>query len=881
MLMLRGDRQSRDRQKKFSSSIHGNSLSLFLASFAPLREKCISPAAPKYLRDPLILPTLGLAAGILAAHYLDFSTKESASALLAFLIFALAPTTNWLRQTCILLTVFFTGALTESFHRPGPAPTIDTGPREIMILEGCVVEPTVFSQTREQFILELAPGARARVTFNLDDNETPQRLNYGQRVEIEARIRPPHNYNNPGSFDYALYLARQQIYWTATMARHTTPRILPGRCGSRFWSVIYALRTSAIDRIEKLYPGDGYSTGMMEAILIGEKSKLEKVWTENFRRTGTYHTLVIAGFHVTILAGCLLFLLRICMLDEIPALGITVAAAWLYALVSGCNAPAVRAAAGFTLYAIARFFFRRGSVLNLLALVAILYLLWDPDQLFDAAFQLSFLCVAAIGALAVPLLQATSVPLARALKNPTQIDADPHLEPRAAQFRVELRLIAETVHPIALAPLALLCRLTLFAYELAVVSTVVQIGLALPMAEYFHRVSFSGFSSNLIVTPLMGALVPVGFLAIFTGWHWTAALAGAMLNISAKVVNWHVRFDPNWRIPDPPLWLALTFVASLIALSLLIHQKYLRWPALASVLALFTLLIWRPFRAEIPRHALELTAIDVGQGDSLLVLFPDGAKMLIDGGGLLTYGSQKRRTSLDTGEDVVSPYLWSRGIRRLDIVVATHAHEDHIGGLPAILENFRPRELWVGAHPQQALLDRAKRLQIPVIYQHSENTFDLSGARIKILSPPPDFPPTKAINNDSLAFRITFGARSFLLTGDMEKPMEGRLLTENADLHSDVLKVGHHGSKTSTIQPFLDAVSPSIALISDGFENSFGHPHKDVLARLENRHAAVLRTDLDGLITIRTDGQHVSIDTFGWSKGASWFGPVWTPDLVH
>ena len=820
------------------------------------------------MRDPLILPALGLAAGILAAHTLDFSTKESALALLPFIIFAVIAQSPLLRKTCAFLAIFFAGALTECYHRPGPTPAIDAGSREIMILEGCVVEPTVFSQNREQFTLELDPGARARVSFNLDDDAAPQRLDYGTRVEIEARIRPPHNYNNPGSFDYALYLARQKIFWTATMARHTTPRILPGRCGSRFWSFIYALRISAVDRIEKLYAGDAYSTGMMEAVLIGEKSKLEKVWTDNFRRTGTYHTLVIAGFHVTILAGCLLFLLRVCLLAELPALAFTVLAAWLYALVSGANAPAVRAAAGFTLYAVARFFFRRGRVLNLLALVAILYLLWDPEQLFDAAFQLSFLCVAAIGAFVAPLLQATSILLARALKNPSQVEADVHLPSRAAQFRVELRLLAETIHSIALIPLALLIRLAIFAYELAMISTVVQIALALPMAEYFHRVSFSGFSSNLIVSPLMGALVPVGFLAIFTGWHWTATLAGAMLKASARVVEWHAHMEPNWRIADPPLWLAFAFVASLIALALFFQKKYLRWPAFAAVVTLFTLLIRQPFPAEIP-HTLELTAIDVGQGDSLLVVFPNGAKMLIDGGGLLTYASQKRRPGLDTGEDVVSPYLWSRGIRSLDIVAATHAHADHIGGLPAILDNFHPHELWVGANPQPALLEHAKRLHIAVICQHAEPAFDLSGARIQILSPPQDFPPTKNVNNDSLAFRIAFGARSFLLTGDMERPMEGRLLSERADLHADVLKVGHHGSKTSTIQPFLDAVSPTIAVISDGFENSFGHPHKDVLARLQGRHTAVLRTDLDGVITIRTDGRHIT-----WSKGTSQLSPV-------
>jgi len=884
------------------------------------------------VRDPLIPAVLGIAAGIFTAHYLDVSTKESALALSAFSAFALAATSGWLRKTAAFLAVFFAGCLTESLNRPPNPPTIDATSKEIMILEGCVVEPTVFSKDREQFTLELAEGARARVTFNLDDEAPPQRLDYGTRVEIEARIRPPHNYSNPGSFDYALYLARQKIYWTATMARHSTARLLPGRCGSRFWSIIYKIRTAAVDRIEKLYPGlnqaDAYSTGMMEAVLIGEKSKLEKVWIENFRRTGTYHTLIIAGFHVTILAGCLLFLLRICNLNPTQALAITCLAAWLYALVSGGNAPAVRAAAGFTLYAIAKFFFRRGRVLNLLSAVAIMYLLYDPAQLFDAAFQLSFLCVAVIGAFAAPLLNATSIPIARALKDPAAVDADPHLPPRSAQFRVELRLIAETIHPIVLTPLAFFLRVALFAYELAVVSTVVQIGLALPMALYFHRVSFSGFSSNLIVTPLMGALVPVGFLAIFTGWHAPAALAAEMLNISSKVVNWHAKLDPNWRIPDPPMWLALSFLASLIILAIFLTNKYLRWPALAAAVALFTLLIWQPFpnqnpcqspnnpspcqssnnpsasqspnRLNLPPcgaaipggsrlssrlssnclNTLELTAIDVGQGDSLLVIFPNGLRMLIDGGGHLQFG-RPRRSTFDPGEDVVSPYLWSRGIARLDIVIATHAHQDHIGGLPAILENFRPKELWVGANPQPALLENAARLNIKVINQHAEPPFNLSGAQIEILSPPADFPPTKAVNNDSLAFRIRYGARSFLLTGDMEKPMEARLLSLGQDLHADVLKVAHHGSKTSTIQPFLDAVAPSIALISDGFENSFGHPNKDVLTRLHDRHSAVLRTDLDGLITVRTDGQHLIMDTTRWSNGSHVAGSVWTPNLIQ
>jgi competence protein ComEC len=855
------------------------------------------------MRDPLILPLFALVCGILLGRAAGFSRFDAAWPWVVFLVLAAltARRSRWLRRTCVALALLFTGVMAETWHRPGPPPQIDAGMRETVLLEGCVVEPSAFSNDREQFTLELDRGARARVSLALedersalenersalederrarDDNRLAQRFEYGQRVEVEARIRPPRNFHNPGSFDYAGYLARQKIFWTATMTRGSQAKVLPGRCGSRAMAAVFALREAALDRIEKLYAGDEYTTGMMEAVLIGETSKLEKIWTVNFRRTGTFHALVISGAHVVVLAGVLMFLLRVCAVPEIPALTVTAGAAWLYALVSGFSPPVARAAAGFTMYLIARFFFRRGRVMNLLAAVAIAYLLWDPGELLDASFQLSFLSVAAIGALAAPLLERACAPLLRGLRGIASIDADPHLEPRVAQFRVEVRLAAETLHfwtrlPLRwmLEPLGWMLRTALFAFEMAVISTVIQIGLALPMAEYFHRISFTGLTANLIIVPLLEAVVPIGFFAIFSGWSWTAAVAGWLLKIAARTADWHARIEPSWRVSDPPLWLALGFTAALIAFSLLVrHRRGRRYSAMA-VLALFALLLWQPWPAKITPGTLELTAIDVGQGDSLLVVFPEGRRMVIDGGGVLQFGRRQRKPNLDTGEDVVSPYLWSREIRRIDILVATHAHEDHSGGLAALLENFRPRELWVGANPAPALVERAGQLHIRTVAMHAPASFDFSGARIEVLSPPADYAAKTPGNNDSLAFRIAYGARSFLLTGDMERPMEQRLLDDQrlgyADtLHADVLKVGHHGSKTSTTEPFLEAVSPTVAVISAGYGNSFGHPHRDILARLAERHAAILRTDLDGLVTIRTDGRGLTLDRMSWHESS-------------
>jgi competence protein ComEC len=826
------------------------------------------------VRDPLIPPLIAVACGILFSRLFQFSTIEAAWPVAAFFALALAG----LRRINLLLALVFIGAFFEAWHRPGPPPEIDFAARETMIVEGCVVEPTVFSANREQFTLEIDRGARARVSLALKDGQSPQKLDYGQPVEIEARLRRPHNYNNPGSFDYAAYLARQNIYWTASMTTGSQAQILPGRCGSRFMAAVFALRVAALHRIEKLYGEDSYSTGMMEAVLIGETSKLEKIWTEDFRRTGTFHALVISGVHVTVLAGVLLFLLRIVMIPEIPALTATAAAAWLYALVSGFSPPVVRAAGGFTLYLAARFLFRRGRVMNLLAAVALVYLLCDPGAMFDASFQLSFLCVAAIGALAAPLLQATSLPLARGTRAIASVELDPHMEPRTAQFRVEMRLAAEAVARWIRAPnrgvleaLNLGARVTFFAFEMAVISTVVQIGLALPMAEYFHRVSFTGLTANLLIVPLLNGVVPVGFIAIFTGWRWIAAIAAALLRWSAAIAGWHARQEPSWRVADPPLWIALGFAASLILMAMVVGRRAWRWPALASVLGFFALLLWHPARPEVHRGQLELTAIDVGQGDSLLVIFPDSKIMLVDGGGVLQFG-RVHRVNLDMGEDVVSPYLWTRGILRVDVIAVTHGHEDHAGGIAALIENFHPREVWTGAKPLQKVLDAAKRRHVPVIEKRAGAPFEFGGGTVEVISPPPDYRARRDPgNNDSLGLRIVFGHRSFLLTGDMEKPMEARALADGRQIQSDVLKVGHHGSKTSTIEPFLAAVAPSIALISAGYENSFGHPHRDVLARLAGRRAAVLRTDLDGLITVRTDGNRIWMDIMIWEGLSAWF----------
>jgi competence protein ComEC len=829
------------------------------------------------MRDPLLAPLVAVMTGILLSRCVHFGVVELALASGALWLLSLAATR--LAWGCRLPALLMCGILLDIAHRPGPAPSIDAGAEETVILSGCVVDPPIFYLGRDQFTLRLGRKASARVTLAIREGESPPELHYGQLVEVEARVRPIRNFRNPGSFDYAAWSATRGIYWTAAARAGSPVRVLPGTCGSRFMAGVFALRTLALQRLDGLYEKDPYAIGMMEGILLGESTKLEKIWTDHFRRTGTFHALVISGLHVTVLAGFLLFLLRLCFVPELPALAMTALAAWVYALVSGWSAPVVRAAAGFTLYLVARYFHRRGRVMNLLAAIALGFLILDPDQLFDASFQLSFLSVAAIGALAAPLMNSTSRKATAALLDITAERRDLRLAPWAAQFRIELRLLAEALSYYLRLPrdwwlraMSGGLRLMLYVYDMVVISTCIQIGLALPMAIYFHRISFTGLSANVIIVPLLSLVVPVGFVAVFTGWHLPALLADWLLVAAEKVAVWHVQFEPAWRVPDPPLWLSASFVAALLAFTFALRgPKWTRWPALAAVLTLFGLVFVHPFAPEVTRGELEMTTIDVGQGDSVLLAFPDGKLMAMDAGGIPSFG-KLRKPRIDIGEDVVSPYLWSRSIRRLDVVALTHAHEDHSGGLAALIDNFHPKELWTGAMsetPEWAVVrDKARVRGVKVVKLVAGQTFAFGGVRVEVLSPPDDYvAPPAAKNDDSLVLRLTYGQRSFLLTGDMEKGMEARAIYDGRELAADVLKVAHHGSKSSTTELFLEAVHPQWAIISDGVDNQFHHPHPDVLARLAAHHAGILRTDRLGLVTVRTDGKRIALDLY---QGAGW-----------
>ena len=374
--------------------------------------------------------------------------------------------------------------------------------------------------------------------------------------------------------------------------------------------------------------------------------------------------------------------------------------------------------------------------------------------------------------------------------------------------------------------------------------------------------------------PLLLVLVPLGLLALATGWAPLASAALYVAGAIGRVVSWHADNLPvDLRVPAPPVWLGVLISVCLIAWALSFGLRLLwSWTAAAATVASLALLIAHPFAPQLTPGRLELTALDVGQGESLFLALPDGHTMLVDGGGLPDFGGRIRRT-LDIGEAVVSPYLWTRSIRRIDVLAISHSDADHFAGVPSLLRNFAVGEVWVAAEPSaedyadiRPLL-RSRGVRLVALRQGEVKR--LGPVDFEVLGPAPASPRKWSRNDQSLVLRARYGRHSFLLTGDIEERAELHLVERDVLSGDAVLKVAHHGSKTSSHQPFLARVRPMFAVISAGFRSPFGHPHPSVVKRLEENGARVLRTDLEGTISISTDGERLFLSTYRQEQAAA------------
>jgi competence protein ComEC len=753
-----------------------------------------------------------------------------------------------------------------------------------------------------------------KLFVQLDSDETRDEfrqldLHYGARIRTAVRLKREEEYQNPGVVSRIKILDQQGIDATGSIK---SPLLIQHPGDDAVFLPLAWIHEQRADLIEKFHTTFRPSTaGVLIASLLGDKHFLDKPTADVFREGGTFHVLVISGLHITFVGALALLLVRLFTRKRLWQFLFADAFLWAYTFAVGAEVPVVRATLMFTILSFSFVIYRKGSLLNSFGLCGLMMLAWRPSDLFSTSFQLTFASVGAIVLAAFPLI--------RRLREigcwtPTSGSPFPPNVPERLRRFCEMLYWRKRVWDIEssrniwsanlfkspyLPRIGDTATQTLFAYlfEGLLVSLIVQIWLLPLLVIYFHRVTPGSLAINLwvgffIAIESISAVVAVAASSI------SGALALPFVYLT-EAANWlivsvpGIAVDTFWmsdRIPNySGVFKAVYAVYYVPVLALSIYafcwnpfelKRSTRRTYYAAVTLLSTLgliIFFHPFSSPRANGRLTVNFLDVGQGDSALVTFPNGETMLIDGGGRRSFkvgeadDADEPAFEPDTptiGEAVVSPFLWEKGYSKIDYILATHADADHIQGLTAVAANFRVRCAFFGRMPDDdpefaELADMLRRRGIPWRQIAGGDRMTIGGVDVDVLYPDLDDSFAAVSDNDhSVVLRLGFGNRHFLFTGDIESRTE-RLLTSSGNaLLADTIKVPHHGSRTSSTPEFVSSVRPSLAVISVGRHSMFGHPDREIVKRWQDAAMQVFITGSSGTVTVSTDGNDLKASTF-------------------
>jgi competence protein ComEC len=641
-------------------------------------------------------------------------------------------------------------------------------------------------------------------------------------IQLPIAFRRPTRFLNDGVPDFERALALDGTTLLGTVKSALLVEVVSRGGPLDEWAAgIRAHVRRAVSRW--IAPHDAVSAAIAAAVLIGDRTGLPDETRDALQAAGTYHVIAISGGNIAIVAAVSSGMLALFGVRGRRAAVLTIVVLLAFATIVTAGPSVWRATLMAIAYFAARAIDHRTPVWQAATVAASTILIVRPLDVGDPGFVLTFGATTALveGA----RRGAAFLPRARALS------------------WVAATLLGSAAVELALMPVS---------------------------ASAFSRVTAAGLLLNLVAVPAMGVVqIAATVVTATASLTWLPAGGGWIAHVasSALVSSAHLVREAPWlaaRVPPPPLALVLVYYAALIGA--ITMRGRLRVTALVLCVSTLAVIVTGSDLARVlPRdraaRTLRLTVFDVGQGESML-LETGVRRMLVDTGGAPFGGG------LDIGRRVLAPALWARGIRSLDALLVTHSDPDHLGGAIAVAEDFRPGQIWEGIRvprhaPTLALLSEAQRLRIPLTTVRAGQDVGGDGFRVRVLHPPePDWERRRVRNDDSVVLEVVSGDMALLLTGDISADVERAIVPLLTPAKTRILKVAHHGSRTSSSTELLEAWRPQLAIISCGRGNRFGHPAPDVLRRLEAIGASVFRTDLHGQITLETDGSALRVRTF-------------------
>ncbi len=806
------------------------------------------------------------------------------------------PLRNWVFLALLLLVGYFSPTVSEfSRSQNNLLNHIDESRRSTLV--GILVDPPERLEHKMRFLVEVLElktkeqrkkvSGRVRLTHyhpELIENS----LQAGDLVRFSrVRLKHPRNFKNPGAFDYRSYLKVRGIAANGSLSKNSSIETLGTRPQPFYKSLQTSLHGGLLKTLEAEYSGE--QGALLKAMVFGQKSHLSDALKEAYIATGLSHLMAVSGLHVGFVAWAAFIIFWpvtfYSLLKFRPEWAQSGAARKIVAAL--CILPvlfylalvlpkitALRAGFMVLVFLFAILVNRERDLFNILLIAAFLILTWNPQAMLDVSFQLSFSAMAGIIFVMSHIARLEDDPIDRMGEQPWY-------------RRFLMSLPFEELQQLS-SPQKWLQSLKKYFAASLLVSLAVYVSTLPFLIFHFNRVSLIGLFINLIMIPLASILIPLALVAlclgsVFPALGWLLSFPlHFLLECFLTLPQFFASFPyASVYLPSPPhawillyafvllggIWLALQKPATVKQTPRKFQSVILIKASLIfASLGVLALMIW-PRLLEQPREQLQISILDVGQGESIFIEFPNQETMILDGGGFY-------KNSLDVGKMVVASFLWNRGVSHIDYMAATHSDQDHISGLESLVDLFSIGHFLDGfSNLTDSRIDRLKQktlskksVLVPLIPGVPLN---IGEVRLTALHPGPEFilqtishRKNKVDNELSLVLRLEYREFSMLLTGDIGKSTEEYLVERDFALKANFLKSPHHGSRFSNSLSFISAVNPQAVIFSSGYLNRMRHPHPEVIERYKSVGTKIWRTDLNGSIHITTDGIRHRVRSF-------------------